>query len=52
MDQLPDGATVVEEGGKTYFQFDSVFMEQTDNGKYNVVGSPDGSETVELGADS
>ncbi len=41
-------STTVEEGGVTYYQFDSVFFEQVedDNGGifYEVVGSPDGSD--------
>ncbi len=48
VDKLPDEVTTVEEGGVTYYQFDSVFFEQVedDNGDtfYEVVGSPDGSD--------
>ena len=48
VDKLPDEVTTVEEGGVTYYQFDSVFFEQVedDNGGtfYEVVGSPDGSD--------
>ena len=52
MDGLPEGVTTIEEDGKTYYQFDMVFFEevQDENGNpfYEVVGSPDGSEAVEL----
>ena len=48
VDKLPDEVTTVEEGGVTYYQFDSVFFEEVedDNGKtfYEVIGSPDGSD--------
>jgi hypothetical protein len=48
VDKLPAEATTVEEGGVTYYQFDSVFFEEVedDSGKtfYEVVGSPDGSD--------
>ena len=47
-DKLPDEVTTVEEGGVTYYQFDSVFFEEVedDNGDtfYEVTGSPDGSD--------
>ena len=40
--------TTVEEGGVTYYQFDTVFFEEVEDegGQtfYEVVGSPDGSE--------
>jgi hypothetical protein len=52
VDALPKGVTTIEENGKTYYQFDMVFFEevQDENGKpfYEVVGSPDGSDSVEL----
>ena len=48
LDKLPDDVTTVEEGGVTYYQFDSLFFEQVEDGKggtfYEVVGSPDGSD--------
>ncbi len=48
VDKLPDEAISVEEGGATYYQFDSVFFEQVedDSGStfYEVVGSPGESE--------
>ena len=48
VDELPDEVTTVEEGGVTYYQFDSVFFEEVedDDGQtfYEVVGSPDGSD--------
>jgi hypothetical protein len=44
--KLPDGATVINEGDKTYFQFDTVFFEPK-GGKYEVIAAPDGSEIVE-----
>jgi len=48
VDELPDEVTTVDEGGVTYYQFDSVFFEQVedDSGQtfYEVVGSPDGSD--------
>lgn len=43
--QLPDGATVINEGDDTYFQLDTVFFKQTDDG-YEVIPAPDGSEVV------
>ena len=51
-DRLPDEVVTVEEGGQTYYQFDTLFFEEVedDNGDifYEVVGSPDGSyEEVE-----
>ena len=52
--KLPDGATAINEGGKTYFQLDTVFFEPTDSGSdtvYEVVPSPDGSEIVEEDAE-
>jgi hypothetical protein len=52
LEELPKGSTTIEEDGKTFYQFDMVFFEQVEdeNGKafYEVVGSPDGSEAVEL----
>ena len=48
--QLPDGATVINEGGETYFQFDTVFFKQLESAsgtEYEVVPAPDGSEIVE-----
>ena len=51
---LPEGVTTIEEDGKTFYQFDMVFFEevQDENGNpfYEVVGSPDGAEAVELGS--
>ncbi len=48
VETLPDMVTTVEEGGVTYYQFDTVFFEEvTDpNGQtfYEVVGSPDGGD--------
>ena len=45
---LPDEVTTVEEGGVTYYQFDSVFFEEVegDDGStfFEVVGSPDESD--------
>ncbi len=52
LEDLPKGSTTIEEDGKTFYQFDMLFFEQVEdeNGKafYEVVGSPDGSEAVEL----
>ena len=52
VDALPEGVTEIEENGITYYQFDMVFFEEVvdENGNsfYEVVGSPDGSEGVEL----
>ncbi len=48
--QLPEGATVITEGGQTYFQFDTVFFEMTSRDAstvYVVIPAPDGSEIVE-----
>ncbi|MCK5573753.1 MAG: hypothetical protein KAJ12_13370, partial [Bacteroidetes bacterium] len=48
--KLPDGATVINEGGETFYQFDTVFFKevQTDSGRaYEVIPAPDGSEVVE-----
>lgn len=48
--QLPDGATVINEGDETYFQLDTVFFKpvETESGTtYEVVPAPDGSEIVE-----
>jgi len=54
VDGLPEGVTTIEEDGKTFYQFDMVFFEevQDENGNpfYEVVGSPDGAEAVELGS--
>lgn len=48
VDKLPDEVTTIEEGGLTYYQFDSVFFEQVedDSGStfYEVVGSPGESD--------
>lgn len=44
--RLPDGATAINEGDDTYFQLDTVFFKQTDDG-YEVIPAPDGSEVVE-----
>ena len=47
-DELPEGATEVEEDGVTFHQFDSVFFEAVEDeaGKvfYEVVNSPDGDD--------
>ena len=52
LDQLPEGTTTIEEDGFTFYQFDMVFFEEVEdeNGQpfYEVIDSPDGSETVEL----
>jgi hypothetical protein len=52
LEALPEGVTTIEENGKTYYQFDTVFFEEVEdeNGNpfYEVVGSPDGSEAIEL----
>jgi len=43
--EIPEGATVVQEGGKMYFQFDTVFFEQVTSGSgttYKVVPPPRG----------
>ena len=48
--QLPDGATVINEGDETYFQLDTVFFKPLESGSgttYEVVAAPDGSEIVE-----
>ena len=50
--QLPDGATVIQEGGETFFQLDTVFfqMVETESGTaYEVIPAPDGSEIVDEG---
>ena len=47
---LPEGATVINEGGETFFQFDTVFFKEvaSESGDaYEVVPAPDGSEVVE-----
>ena len=47
--KLPDGATVINEGEQTYFQFDTVFFKPMDSGSeaaYEVIAAPDGSEIV------
>jgi len=44
--ELPEGATVIQEGGETYFQLDAVFFKQVSDG-YEIVVAPDGSEVVE-----
>ncbi len=52
MDKLPDGVTKIEANGRTYYQFDMVFFEavqdESEQTVYEVVGSPDGSEPIEL----
>ena len=52
LDELPKGTTTVEEDGRTFYQFDMVFFEEVEDEKgnpfYEVIESPDGSETVEL----
>jgi hypothetical protein len=52
VDALPEGVTTIEENGQTYYQFDMVFFEEVEDEDgilfYEVVGSPDGSESVEL----
>jgi len=52
VDALPEGVATIEENGRTYYQFDTVFFEEVEdeNGNpfYEVVGSPDGSEAIEL----
>jgi uncharacterized protein DUF6515 len=52
VDKLPEGVTAIEENGKTYQQFDMVFFEEVQDGSgktfYEVVDSPDGSESVEI----
>ena len=44
VDNLPAEATAIEDGGVTYYQFDSVFFEQVEDSNggtfYEVVGSP------------
>jgi len=45
---LPDQVITLEEGGVTYYQFDSVFFEEVEDESgstfYEVVGTPDGSD--------
>ncbi len=52
LDALPEGTTAIEEDGFTFYQFDMVFFEEVEdeNGQpfYEVIDSPDGSESVEL----
>ncbi len=52
LDSLPEGTTTIDEDGRTYYQFDMVFFEEVQdesgNTLYEVVGSPDGAEAVEL----
>lgn len=47
VDELPDDVTTVDEGGVTYYQFDTVFFEEVEdeNGTvfYEIVEAPDGS---------
>jgi hypothetical protein len=53
-EELPDGATVINEGGEVYFQFDTVFFKSVESGAetvYEVIPSPDGSEVVEADAE-
>jgi hypothetical protein len=38
--RLPDGATVINEGDQTYFQFDTVFFQEVDSG-YEVIPAPE-----------
>jgi hypothetical protein len=48
--QLPDGATVINEGDEMYFQLDTVFFKEVESESgttYEVVPAPDGSEIVE-----
>ncbi len=56
LDKLPEGTTTIEEDGRTFHQFDMVFFEevQDESGTafYEVVGSPDGSEAVDLNLNS
>ncbi len=43
---------MIQEGGETFFQFDTVFfkMVQTESGTaYEVIPAPDGSEVVDEG---
>ena len=52
--ELPDGATVINEEGELYFQFDTVFFKPVDSGEetaYEVIPSPDGSEVLEEDAE-
>jgi hypothetical protein len=47
--EVPEGATVVQEGGKMYFQFDTVFFEEVTLGSgtaYRVVPPPGVSEAA------
>ena len=47
--QVPEGSTVVQEGGKMYFQFDTVFFEQMTSGSgttYKVVPPPGVSDVA------
>ena len=52
LDELPEGTTTIEEDERTFYQFDMVFFEEVEdeqgNPFYEVIESPDGSETVEL----
>jgi len=52
LDTLPAGTTTIEEDGNTFYQFDMIFFEEVegDDGAvfYEVIDSPDGSESVEL----
>jgi hypothetical protein len=46
---VPEGSTVVQEGGKMYFQFDTVFFEQVTSGSgttYKVVPPPGVSDVA------
>ena len=51
-DKLPEGTTMVEENGKNCHQFDMVFFEEVPDESggvfYEVVGSPDGEQPVEV----
>lgn len=52
LDELPEGVETIEEDGRTYYQFDMVFFEEVEDesgdGFYEVVDSPDGADVVEL----
>jgi len=52
--KLPDGATVINEEGQTFFQFDTVFFKPIGSGSdtaYEVIAAPDGSEIVQEDAE-
>lgn len=52
VDELPEGATTIEDGGVTYYQFDMVFFEEVEDGTggtfYQVVDAPGEDDAVEL----